>query len=77
MRASRATMDDALREADFLLSGGKDVVWIDDEKGNVILSPADVRARLDRSASAPRRFARWIGARRPSYPRPNGAVANL
>ena len=46
--ASRATIDEALREAEFELSGGAAFVWIVDG------DPADrVKARLDQSARAP------------------------
>jgi len=57
MKASRATMDEALREAKFLVSSGHAYVWIEDERGNLTLPPAQVRARLDQSASALHRFA--------------------
>jgi hypothetical protein len=50
MSASRGTIDAALREAKFLLSSGHDFVWVDDGKGNVVLSADEVRARLDSSS---------------------------
>jgi len=53
-KASRGTMDAALREAKFLLRGGHDFVWVDDGNGNVLLPAAEVRARLDPSARAAR-----------------------
>jgi len=49
MRASRGSIDGALREAKLLLRSGYDFVWIDDGKGNVILPAAEVRARVDGS----------------------------
>jgi hypothetical protein len=47
MRASRGTIDAALREAKFLLRSGCDFVWVDDGNGNVIVPAAEVRALLD------------------------------
>jgi len=58
MKASRATIDEALREADFELSGGAAFVWIVDGKGNLILPADRVKARLNQSARAPQGFAR-------------------
>ncbi len=57
MKASRATMDEALREAKFLLSSGSAFVWIVDGVGNLILPADQVKARLDYLASAPQGFA--------------------
>ena len=58
MKASRATIDEALREAAFALSSGSAFVWIVDGGGNLILPPDQVRARLDQLAGAAQRFAR-------------------
>ncbi len=46
MKASRLTIDDALREAKFLLGGEASVVWIDDKDGNPILPADQTRARV-------------------------------
>lgn len=46
MKASRLTIDDALREAKFLLGGEASVVWIDDKDGNPILPADQIRARV-------------------------------
>jgi hypothetical protein len=54
VKASRATMDEALTEAGFALSGGSARVWIVDERGNLILPADQVKARLDPSAITPR-----------------------
>jgi hypothetical protein len=54
-KASRGTMDAALREAKFQLSSGHDFVWVDDGNGNVLVPAAEVRARLDQSARATQR----------------------
>jgi hypothetical protein len=56
MKASRATIGDALREAKLLLNGGAAFVWIADGNGKLILPADQVRARLDQSASAPQNF---------------------
>jgi len=58
MKASRATIDEALREAAFALSSGSAFVWIVDGEGNLILPPDQVKARLDQSARAPPSFGR-------------------
>jgi hypothetical protein len=57
VKASRATIDDALREAEFELSGGAAFVWIVDGEGHLVLPADQVKARLDQSAGAPRSFA--------------------
>lgn len=57
MKASRATMGEALREAKSLLSSGAAFVWIVDGEGNLILPADQVKARLDHLASAPQGFA--------------------
>jgi hypothetical protein len=46
VKASRATIDDALREAEFELSGGAAFVWIVDGEGRLILPADQVKARL-------------------------------
>jgi hypothetical protein len=58
LKASRATINEALREAEFELSGGAASAWIVDEEGRLILPPDQVRARLDQSATARQGFAR-------------------
>jgi hypothetical protein len=56
MKISRATMDYAVREANYLLSIGHDFVWIDDGRGNIIVPPAEVKACLDESVRAAKRL---------------------
>ena len=56
-RASHATIDRALGEAEAALTSGSAFVWILDGDGNSILPPDQVNARLDRSARASPRFA--------------------
>ena len=51
--ASRATMDEALREAEFELSGGAAFVWIVDGDGHLILPADQIKAHLHQSARAP------------------------
>lgn len=46
MKASRLTIDDAMREAEFLLGSGASSVWIDDRDGNPILPADKVKARV-------------------------------
>jgi hypothetical protein len=58
MKASRVTIDEALREAEFELSGGAAFAWIVDSEGNLILPADQVRARLGQSAGARQGFAR-------------------
>jgi hypothetical protein len=58
VKASRATIDDALREAEFELSGGAAFVWIVDGEGHLILPADQVKARLAQSARAAQSFAR-------------------
>lgn len=58
VKASRATIDDALREAEFELSGGAAFVWIVDGEGHLILPADQVKARLAQSARAAQGFAR-------------------
>ena len=58
VKASRTTIDEALREAEFELSGGAAFVWIVDGDGHLILPTDQVKARLDRSANARHGFAR-------------------
>ena len=57
VKASRATMGEALREAEFELSGSAAFVWIVDREGNLVLPADQVRSRLGRSARAPQGFA--------------------
>ena len=66
VKASRATIDEALRDAEFELSGGAAFAWIVDEEGHLILPPDQVRAHLDQSAKPRQGFARLIGSRLPS-----------
>lgn len=56
--ASRATKNEALRVAEFGLSGGAAFAWIVDEEGHLSLPPDQVRARLDQSAKPRQGFAR-------------------
>ena len=53
VKASRATVDEALREAEFELSGGAAFVWIVDDDGHLILPANQGKARLDQAARAP------------------------
>ena len=50
VKASRATIDEAIREAEFELSGGAAFVWIVDDDGHLILPADQIKARLNRSA---------------------------
>jgi hypothetical protein len=52
VKASRATIDGALREASFALSSGSAFVWIVDGEGHLILPADQLKARLDQSARA-------------------------
>ena len=53
VKASRATIDEALREAEFELSGGAAFVWIVDGDGHLILPADQIKARLNHAAGAP------------------------
>jgi hypothetical protein len=53
VKASRATIDEALREAEFELSGAAAFVWIVDGDGRLILPADQIKSRLNRSARAP------------------------
>ena len=55
MKASRLTIDDALKEAKFLLGGEASMVWIDDKDGNPIL-PADQTSPTSRIRLLKTRF---------------------
>jgi hypothetical protein len=57
VKASRATINDALREAEFELSGGAAFVWIVDGEGHLTLPADQVKARLEQSAMTPRSLA--------------------
>jgi len=57
VKASHATIDEALTEAGSVLSSGSALVWIVDEEGNLILPTDQVKARLDQSAHPLRHFA--------------------
>jgi hypothetical protein len=57
VKASRATIDEALREAEFELSDGAAFVWIVDGEGHLTLPADQVKARLAQSAMAPRGLA--------------------
>ena len=50
VKASRATIGEALREAEFELSGGAALAWIVDDEGRLILPADQVKARLEQSA---------------------------
>jgi hypothetical protein len=56
VKASRATIDEALTDAGVALSSGFARVWIVDERGNLILPTDQVKDRLTASAGAPRDF---------------------
>ena len=58
VKASRATIDEAIREAEFELSGGAAFAWIVDGEGHLILPADQVKARLGQSAEARQGFAR-------------------
>ena len=53
VKASRATIGEAFREAEFELSGGAAFVWIVDGDGRLILPADQVKARLGQPARAP------------------------
>jgi hypothetical protein len=57
VKASRATIDDALKEAQFELSGGAASVWIVDGEGRLILPADQVKARLEQLPTGSRGFA--------------------
>ena len=57
VKASRATIDEALREAEFELSGGAAFVWIVDGDGHLILPADQIKARVNQAARAPLGFA--------------------
>jgi hypothetical protein len=57
VKASRATIDEALADAGLALSNGFARVWIVDERGNLILPTDQVKARLNSPAKAQRDFA--------------------
>ena len=50
VKASRATIDEALKEAELELSGGAALVWIVDDEGRLILPADQVKARLEQLA---------------------------
>jgi hypothetical protein len=52
VKASRATIGEALRRADFELSGGAAFVWIVDSDGRLVLPADRIKARLGRSVPA-------------------------
>jgi hypothetical protein len=49
----RATIDEALRGAKFMLGNGAASVWIVDSDGNLVLPADQVRLRLNPQESAP------------------------
>jgi len=53
VKASRATIDEALREAEFELSGGAAFVWIVDGDGHLVMPADQIKARLAQAAAAP------------------------
>lgn len=53
VKASRPTIDEALRRAETELSGGAAFVWIVDGDGRLILPADQVKARLGQPARAP------------------------
>ena len=50
VKASRATIDEALKEAELELSGGAALAWIVDDEGRLILPADQVKARLEQLA---------------------------
>lgn len=54
LKASRTSLEDALREARFLLGSGASMVWIEDRDGATILAADEVRARVARLDAASR-----------------------
>ena len=52
VKASRATIDEALREAEFELSGGAAFVWIVDGDGHLILPADQIKARMNQATRA-------------------------
>ena len=53
VKASRATIDEALREAEFELRGGAAFVWIVDGDGHLVMPADQIKARLAQAAAAP------------------------
>jgi hypothetical protein len=53
VKASRATISEALRRAELELRGGAAFVWIVDGDGHLILPADQVKARLGQPARAP------------------------
>ena len=53
VKASRATIGEALREAEFELSGGAAFVWIVDRDGHLVLPADQIKARLAQAVRAP------------------------
>ena len=52
VKVSRATIGEALRQAEFALSSGAAFVWIVDGDGHVILPAAQIKARVDQAGRA-------------------------
>ena len=71
VKASRATIDEARREAEFKLSGGAAFVWIVDGDGHLILPADQIKARLDQANPRAVRFRQPIGSPRPSLSAPS------
>jgi hypothetical protein len=62
VKASRATLVEAIREAEFELSGGAAFAWIVDGEGHLILPADQVKARLRPVGRRPARFRSLIGS---------------
>ena len=57
VKATRTTVDAALRDAEFELSAGAAFVWIVDGEGRLILPADQTKVRREQSARAPRGLA--------------------
>ena len=57
VKASRATIDDALSQAEREVSSGAAFVWVVDEEGRLTLPADQVKACLEQSTRAPRGLA--------------------
>jgi hypothetical protein len=79
VKASRATRDEALRDAEFELSGGAAFAWIVDGEGHLILPADQVKALLVHSPRARQRFARRSDHDCGAHPQAvgNSAIAGL
>jgi len=59
VKASRATIDEALRDAEFELSGGAAFAWIVDGEGHLILPADQVKALLALPIHDDVQFGAW------------------